>query len=272
MPTQETFGDLLRHWRRLRKLSQLDLAIEAGTSARHISFVETGRTKPSSAMVLRLANRLDVPLRERNRLLVAAGYAPAFRHSPLKDPEFARVRDALERILQAHEPYPAVALDRRWNILLANSALAVFLDGVDPSLLRPPVNMMRLGLHPGGLARRIRNLPEVRAHLLPRLARQAGNRGDPELASLYEELLAFGPNGEAPMPDPADIALTIRVQHAGTDLCFINTITTFGVAFDVALEEIAIETYLPADEKTARYCGVVRRWSGTTGSPREHRL
>jgi transcriptional regulator with XRE-family HTH domain len=259
MPAQETFGDLLRHWRRLRKISQLDLAIQAEVSARHISFVETGRTMPSSAMVLRLANHLNVPLRERNRLLVAAGHAPVFRHSPLKDPEFGQVRDALERILKAHEPYPAVALDRRWNILLANSALAIFLDGVDPSLLQPPVNMMRLGFHPGGLARRIRNLSEVRGHLLPRLGRQAGNSGDPELASLHEELLAYGPNGDTPTPDPADIALTIRIQHAGTELCFINTITTFGAAFDVALEEIAIETYLPADEQTARYCGKLDR-------------
>ncbi|MEJ3749808.1 helix-turn-helix transcriptional regulator [Actinomycetes bacterium KLBMP 9797] len=262
MPVQETFGDLLRHWRRLRGLSQLDLAVQAGVSARHVSFVETGRTIPSSAMVLRLADHLSVPLRERNRLLVAASHAPAFRDSPLKDPEFGRVREALERILKAHEPYPAVALDRRWNIVLANSALAVLLDGVDRSLLRPPVNMMRLGLHPGGLARRIRNLAEVRGHLLPRLGRQAANSGDPELASLHKELLAYGPNGDTPAPDPADIALTIRVQHAGADLCFINTITTFGVAFDVALEEIAIETYLPGDERTARHCRELHRPPG----------
>jgi transcriptional regulator with XRE-family HTH domain len=261
MPAQETFGELLRHWRRLRRLSQLDLAVRAGVSARHVSFVETGRTIPSGAMVLRLADHLDVPLRERNRLLLAAGHAPVFRHSPLGDPDFDRVRDALKRILHAHEPYPAVALDRRWNILLANSALALFLNGVDPSLLRPPVNMMRLGLHPGGLAPRIRNLAEVRGHLLPRLGRQAANSGDPQLARLHEELLAYGPNGDTPIPDPADIALTIRVDHEGTDLCFVNTITTFGAAFDVSLEEIAVETYLPADEDTARYCGA-RRLSG----------
>jgi len=262
MPVPETFGDLLRHWRRLRKLSQLDLAIQAEVSARHVSFVETGRTMPSSVMVLRLADHLNVPLRERNRLLVAAGHAPVFRHSPLQDPEFGRVRDALERILKAHEPYPAVAVDRRWNILLANSALAVLLDGVDPGLLRPPVNMMRLGLHPRGLARRIRNLLEVRAHLLPRLGRQASNSGDPELASLHDELLAYGPNGDTPTPDPADIALTVRIRHPEVDLCFINTITTFGTAFDVALDEIAVETYLPADEQTARHWGTLDRPSG----------
>jgi transcriptional regulator with XRE-family HTH domain len=255
MPARETFGDLLRQWRRLRQLSQLDLALRAEVSARHISFVETGRTMPSSAMVLRLADHLDVPLREQNRLLVAAGHAPAFRHSPQADPSFGRVRAALERILRAHQPYPAVALDPRWNILLANSAHAIFLDGVDPGLLRPPVNMMRLGLHPDGLARRIRNLPEVRGYLLPRLARQASNSGDPELAALHEELLAYGPAGDAPAPDPADIALTIRIEHAGDELCFINTVTTFGAAFDVALAEIAVETYLPADEWTARRCG-----------------
>lgn len=254
MPAQETFGELFRHWRRLRQLSQLDLALRAEVSARHISFVETGRTTPSSAMVLRLAGHLDVPLRERNRLLVAAGHAPAFRHSPLAEPSFGRVRAALERILRAHEPYPAVALDRHWNILLANSAFAVFLDGADPSLLRPPVNMMRLGFHPDGLAGRIRNLPEVRAHLLPRLARQASTSGDPELAALHAELLAYGPAGDPPVPDPADIAVTIRIAHAGTELSFINTVTTFGAAFDVALEEIAVETYLPADEHTTRLC------------------
>ncbi|MFI5889574.1 helix-turn-helix domain-containing protein [Actinoplanes sp. NPDC051513] len=248
----ETFGDLLRRWRRSRNLSQLELALRAGVSARHVSFVETGRTVPSSAMVLLLAEHLAVPLGDRNRLLVAAGHAPAFRHSAGEEPSFGRVRDALSRILRAHEPFPAAAVDRRWNIVLANSGLAVFLDGVAEELLRPPVNMMRLGLHPRGLAARIRNLDEVRAHLLPRLARQADNSGDPELAALHAEMVSYGSDAPAPAPDPADIALTIRLDHAGAELRLLSTVTTFGAAFGVALDDIAVEAYLPADDETAR--------------------
>lgn len=246
-------GQLLREWRQRRKLSQLDLAIQANVSARHVSFVETGRTVPSSAMVLHLAEHLGVPLRERNRLLVAAGHAPLYRQRPLDDPDMARAREALERFVRAHEPYPALAVDRRWNLVLANSAIDVFLDGVDPSLLRPPVNMMRLGLHPDGLAPRIGNLAQVRGYLLPRLARQAAQSGDPELNALHEELVSYGSGDERPTLDPADIALPIHIEHRGARLCFINAITTFGTAFDIALEEIAVETYLPADAATARF-------------------
>jgi transcriptional regulator with XRE-family HTH domain len=250
----ETVGQLLRGWRRLRNLSQLDLAIQADVSARHISFVETGRTIPSSAMVLRLAEELDVPLRDRNRLLVAAGHAPVYRERPPDDPDFDRVREALGRIVRAHEPYPAVALDRRWNILVANTAFGVLAEGADAELLRPPVNMMRLGLHPDGLAPRLRNLVQVRAHLLPRLGRQAARTGDAQLMALHEELLGYGPNEPPRPPDPADIALPIRLDQQGDELHFINTVTTFGAAFDLTLEEVTIETYLPADEATGRHC------------------
>ncbi|GLW74399.1 transcriptional regulator [Kitasatospora phosalacinea] len=246
-------GELLREWRHRRGLSQLDLAIQAGVSARHVSFVETGRTVPSSAMVLRLAEHLAVPLRHRNRLLVAAGHAPVVRQRPLDDPELAPARAVLEQVLRGHEPYPALAVDSRWNLLSANGAVDVFLDGVDPALLRPPVNMMRLGLHPGGFAPRLRNLEQVRAHLLPRLARQAARSGDPELHALHEELLSYGPAADPPPPDPAAIALPVRIDHRGTELCFVNTITTFGAAFDVTLEELAVEAYFPADDTTARF-------------------
>ncbi|PZG22099.1 helix-turn-helix domain-containing protein [Nonomuraea aridisoli] len=246
-------GELLREWRHRRGLSQLDLAIQAQVSARHVSFVETGRTIPSSAMVLRLAEHLGVPLRERNRLLVAAGHAPVVRERPLEDPHLMPARDALEQVLRGHEPYPALAVDRRWNLLFANAAIDVFLDGVDASLLRPPVNMMRLGLHPDGFARRVNNLGQVRGHLLPRLARQAAQSGDPELHALYDELRSYGPEGDPPPPDPAGIALPIRIEHRGAELCFINTVTTFGAAFDITLEEIAVEAYFPADEDTARF-------------------
>jgi transcriptional regulator with XRE-family HTH domain len=222
-------------------------------SARHVSFVETGRTIPSSAMVLHLAEHLGVPLRERNRLLVAAGHAPIVRERPLDDPDLAAARDVLEQVLRGHEPYPALAVDRRWNLLSANSAIDVFFDGVEPSLLRPPVNMMRLGLHPNGIAPRVRNLAQVRAYLLPRLARQAARSGDPELSALHEELLSYGPEGDPSPPDPAEIALPIRIRHHGVDLCFINTITTFGAAFDITLEDVAVEAYFPADADTVRF-------------------
>lgn len=245
-------GELLREWRRRRKLSQLDLAIQADVSPRHVSFVETGRTIPSSAMVLHLAEQLAVPLRERNRLLIAAGHAPVYRQTPLDDPDMTRVRAALDQLVRAHAPYPALAVDRRWNLLLANDSFKALLADVDPKLLTTPINLMRLGLHPDGLASRIINLQQVRSYLLPRLARQAAASGDPELHHLYDELVAFGPIDSTP-PDPADIALTIQIRHRGTDLTFLNTITTFGTAFDITLEEIAIETYLPADAITTAY-------------------
>lgn len=203
-------------------------------------------------MVLQLADHLAVPLRERNRLLVAAGHAPVYRQRPLDDPDMGRVRAALEQFVQAHAPYPAVAVDRRWNLILANDALDVFTEGVDPELLEAPINMMRLGLHPQGMAPRIRNLSQVRGYLLPRLARQAAASGDVGLHELCDELVAYGPLDNTP-PDPADIALPIRVHHRGADLCFLNAITTFGTAFDITLDEIAVETYLPADPRTVAF-------------------
>ncbi|MEV5968151.1 helix-turn-helix transcriptional regulator [Kribbella sp. NPDC051952] len=252
MTEDRPVGELLREWRRRRKLSQLELAIQADVSSRHVSFVETGRTIPSSAMVLHLAEQLAVPLRERNRLLVAAGHAPVYGQRPLNDPDMDRVRAALEQFVQAHSPYPALAVDRRWNLILANDALDVFFDGAAPALLEAPINMMRLGLHPDGMAPRIRNLAQVRGYLLPRLARQAAASGDAELHRLYDELIAYGPVDTTP-PDPADIALPIRIHHRGTDLSFLNTITTFGTAFDLTLAETAVETYLPADAQTVAF-------------------
>lgn len=245
----ETVGELLRGWRVRRRLSQLELAIRAEVSARHVSFVETGRTTPSSAMVLRLAEQLEVPLRERNRLLVAAGHAPAYRESPPDDPDDQRVRAALQRILRVYEPYPAVAVDRRWDVLFANGPFGALVAECEP-----PLNLMRLGLRPHGLD--VINRDQVRAYLLPRLRRQAAQSGDSALHELYEELRGTGEDG-AP-PDPAEIALPIRLRHRGVELWFVNTITTFGAAFDVALEDVAIETYLPADEATARHCRELR--------------
>ncbi len=267
MPAPETVGHQLRRWRRQRNLSQLDLAIRADVSTRHVSFVETGRTMPSSGMVLRLAEHLNVPLRERNRLLIAAGHAPIFRDRPPDDPDFEQVRAALRRILRAHQPYPAAALDHRWNVLLANAAFDILLEQADPDLLRTPINLMRLGFHPKGLAPHIRNLAQVRAHLLPRLGRQAAQTGDRQLHDLYEELRSYGTDEQPQPPDPSDIALPIRLDHRGVELCFVNTITTFGAAFDVTLDDIAIETYLPADDATAQHCHQLARSHASAHRP-----
>jgi transcriptional regulator with XRE-family HTH domain len=246
----ETVGELLRGWRTRRRLSQLELANRAEVSARHVSFVETGRTLPSSGMVLRLAEQLEVPLRERNRLLVAAGHAPVYRESRSNEPDDQLVLDALRRILHVYEPFPAVAVDRRWDVLLTNRPF----DGLVEDCVQP-LNLMRLGLAPQGLD--VVNRAQVRAYLLPRLRRQAARSGDPVLHALYEELWVTGE--DVPTPDPAEIALPIRLRHRGAELWFINTITTFGAAFDVALEDVAIETYLPADDVTARYCREAER-------------
>lgn len=260
-------GAQLREWRQRRKLSQLDLAIQADVSARHVSFVETGRTIPSRSMVLHLAEHLNVPLRERNRLLMAAGHAPEFRRREWDDPALRPAREAVGRVLRLHQPYPALAVDRRWNLVQANDCVGVFFDDVAPALLAPPVNMMRLGLHPKGFAPRLRNLDQVRAVLMPRLARQVTATGDPELTALHEELLSYGEPGDIESAsvaiDPRDIALPIRLRHGDTELSFFNTITTFGAAFDLTLDEIAVEAYFPADEVTAEY---LRRAHRTTNA------
>ncbi len=187
---QRTFGDLLRDWRQRRRLSQLALACEAGISTRHLSFLETGRSVPSREMVLLIAGKLDVPLRERNVLLHAAGYAPVFHERPLADPALGAARRAVELVLRGHLPYPALAIDRHWSLVVANDAVAPLLAGVDGPLLRPPVNVLRLTLHPGGLAPRIRNFREWRGHLVDRLDRQIEATGDRTLIELREELQA----------------------------------------------------------------------------------
>lgn len=246
-------GPLLRDWRQRRHMSQLDLALEADVSARHLSFIETGRARPSAEMVLHLADRLDVPLRDRNHLLLAAGYAPAYGQRGLEEPEMGPIRDALDRVLAAHEPYPAVVVDRHWGMVAGNRTVALLTDGVAEHLLEPPVNVLRLALHPEGLAARIANLGEWRAHLLDRLGRQAVVTGDPALAALHEELAAY-PGGEpAHTVDLAagDIAVPLRLRAGDVELAFISTVTTFGTAVDVTVAELSIESFFPADAKTA---------------------
>jgi transcriptional regulator with XRE-family HTH domain len=260
-------GDLLREWRRRRGLSQLDLAIQADVSSRHVSFVETGRTVPSRRMVLHLAEHLQVPLRERNRLLVAAGYAPVFRERPLDGPDLRAARQALRQILRAHLPNPAVVVDRRWNLLLANDAARVLLAGVSPALLEPPVNMMRLGLHPDGFAARLANQAQVRRFLLTRLSRQAHQSGDPDLVALHAELAGHGDGDATGPPDPAEIAMPLRIAYAGTELSFLGTITTFGAAFDITLDDIVVEALFPTDAATAAALQEIAAREGWTAAP-----
>jgi transcriptional regulator with XRE-family HTH domain len=246
-------GAMLRDWRLRRRLSQLELALEAGVSSRHLSFVETGRSRPSAEMVLHLAEQLEVPLRDRNQLLLAAGYAPAFAQRDLDAPELGPVREAIDQVLRGHEPYPALVIDRHWGLVAANRPLGALVAGVDEQLLEPPVNVLRLSLHPAGMAPRIVNLGQWRAHLLERLAAEALASGDPALSVLHEELASY-PGGEsADGLDPgfADIAVPLRLRHRGDELAFISTKTSFATAVDVTVAELSIESFFPADEQTA---------------------
>jgi transcriptional regulator with XRE-family HTH domain len=255
MPDHATVGTLLREWRTRRRLSQLDLASDAGISARHLSFVETGRARPSREMVLHLAEHLDVPLRARNALLIAAGYAPTYHATDLDAPEMQTVRVAIERILEGHEPFPAILVDRRWELVAANNAAAILIDGVKPELLDPPCNVLRASLHPDGLGSRIANLAEWAEHIIGGLRRQIAVTGDDELRALEDELTGYVAEQGAPVPPPAEsagaIAIPLRLRTPEGELAFITTIATFGTALDVTLAELAIEAFLPADAATA---------------------
>lgn len=250
--TTPAIGALLRDWRSRRHLSQLALATEACISTRHLSYLETGRARPSRDMVLHLCDQLDVPLRERNVLLAAAGFAPVFPQRSLDDPALGPVMDAVRTLLAAHEPFPALAVDRHWTILATNRALAPLLEGVAPALLTPPANALRIGLHPEGLAPRIRNLAEWHAHLLARLARQVEATADPVLASLRDELAGYATAGHRqPAPATAQVAVPLRLAVGEAELSLISTTTVFGTPLDVTLAELALETFLPADAASA---------------------
>jgi transcriptional regulator with XRE-family HTH domain len=249
-------GDLLRSWRQRRSLSQLELSLGAAVSSRHLSFVETGRARPSREMVLRLAEELQVPLRERNSLLLAAGYAPVYQERPLAAPEMDDVRQAVDRFLRAHEPYPAIVIDRYHDLLAANDASQLLLDGVAAGLLEPPANSLRIALHPEGLAPRTLNLGEWSAHLLGRLHREAQITGDPRLDRLYHELVSY-PGIEVHPPhsevESSDIVLPLRLRDTDgqAELAFFSTISTFGTAVDITLAELSIEAFYPANARTA---------------------
>jgi transcriptional regulator with XRE-family HTH domain len=246
-----TIGERLRDWRQKRRLSQMDLALDAEISTRHLSFLETGRATPSRDMVLRLAEHLEVPLRERNALLLAAGFAPVFPERSYDDPGLAAARTAVEAVLHAHMPFPALAIDRRWIMLASNAGLAPLLAGVSPKLLEGPVNVLRVSLHPEGVAPRIVNLAEWRGHILSRLRRQLAESGDAELADLIKELSAY-PGGEAhPRAGEGLIAAPLRLKTPHGELSFLSATMTFGSPLDVMVSELAIETFLPADAATA---------------------
>ena len=259
-------GQLIREWRQRRRLSQMDLALEAGISARHLSFLETGRSKPSSEMVVRLAEQMEIPFRDQNRMLLAAGFAPAYRELELAEPEMEPVRAALQRVLDGHEPYPAVVVDGGWNMVAANSAVAGLTTGSDPELLEPPVNVLELTLDPRGMAPRILNFAEWRAHLLERLARQVSLSGSAELEALLDRLVALpAPEGveveEPPHGRQAAAAREIAAPlviagPGGAELSFFSTVSTFGTAIEITTSELAIEAFYPADRETARALGV----------------
>ncbi|MGW4031462.1 helix-turn-helix domain-containing protein [Streptomyces sp. NPDC004838] len=255
-------GPLLRGWRERRRVSQLELALRADSSARHISFIETGRSRPSEEMILRLAEHLDIPVREQNALLLAGGYAPRYTETPFGDPAMGALREGMQQLLHGYEPYPAVVVDGAYNVVAANLGMTRILDGIAPHLLTPPLNAMRITLHPEGLSSRIRNFREWRGHLLHQMDRQLALMRSDALRELYEEVAAY------PLPETGDdldttaagaegpypfFALPLRIEHEGTVLSFVSSISTFNTPMDVTVAELAIETFLPADPATVDY-------------------
>jgi transcriptional regulator with XRE-family HTH domain len=259
-PITRPIGDLLREWRERRRLSQLALALDADVSTRHLSFLETGKSQPSREMVLRLAERLEVPLRERNALLLAAGFAPAYPERSLEDPGLAAARAIVDRVLAGHEPYPALAIDRAWHLIAANRVVPALLTGVSPDLLQPPINVLRLSLHPEGLAPQIANLPQWRAHLVTRLGHEAAVTADPRLEALLAELRGYpgddrhGSETEpGAIPGLTGVAVPLRLRTEQGVLSFLSTTMVFGTAVDVTLSELAIEAFFPADALTGDF-------------------
>jgi transcriptional regulator with XRE-family HTH domain len=261
-------GDLLREWRQRRRLSQLDFACLADISTRHLSFLETGRSQPSREMLLHLAERLDVPLRERNTLMIAAGYAPVFPERALGDPALEAARRAIDVVLAGHEPYPALAVDRHWTLVASNTAMLPLMEGVQPSLLQPPVNVLRVSLHPEGVARRIVNLAEWRTHVFERLRRQIDLTADPSLVDLLSELHGYPSPTDVQPASPASgdfggVVVPLQIRMDGRILSFFTTTTVFGTPVDITLSELAIESFFPADPATS---DLLRAAAATRGS------
>lgn len=255
--TQPTAGTLLRTWRQRRRMSQLELALEADVSQRHLSFVESGRSAPSRDMILHLAERLSIPLRERNILLVAAGFAPIYQERSLDDPALAAQREAIEVVLKGHEPFPALAVDRHWTLVAANAAIGPLIAGIDAKLLEPPLNVLRLSLHPDGMAPRIANYAEWKAHIIASVTQQVDASADAKLNELLEELKSYqSPRGGAikipsPKRDFGNVVVPLQLVTPDGVLSFFSTTTVFGTPVDITLAEIAIEAFYPADKATA---------------------
>lgn len=249
-------GTLLREWRGRRRLSQLDLALDAEISPKHLSFLETGRARPSREMILHLAEQLAIPLRERNELLTAAGFAPVFPERPLTDDALQAARQTIEVILQGHEPNPSLAIDRHWNLVAANRAVYGLLQNIDAAQVQPPINVLRLSLHPAGIAPQIVNFNEWRMHLLERLRRQIEMTADAVLLELEQELKSYpapNPGGRSLIVDATKIAIPFRLHTADGELSFLSTTTIFGTPIDITLAEIAIESFFPADQFTTQW-------------------
>ena len=250
-----SIGQLIREWRQRRRLSQSELACDAAISAKHVSFLETGRAMPDRDMVLHVSERLSIPLREQNLMLRAAGFDPSYQERSLDDPAYRMTRQSIELMLRMHEPNPAVAVDRHWTMAAANRVVAKLSAGVDPLLLSPPVNIIRLLLHPAGLAPRIINLAEWRQHLIARLQQQIAATGDPVLVNLVAEVSLYPlPAGRARRTTPRDfesLAMPLRLATVHGPLAFFTTTTVFDRPVDITLAELAIEAFLPADAATA---------------------
>ncbi|WP_436529292.1 helix-turn-helix domain-containing protein [Actinoplanes sp. HUAS TT8] len=247
----ETVNRALRTWRTRRRVSQLELAARAGTTQRHVSFIESGRSTPGRSMIIRLAESLSVPIRERNELLLAAGFAPAYPESAPDSPTLAPARQALERILHGHMPYPAVIVDRHGDLLTANPAFRVITQGAAPHLLTPPINLPRLLLHPDGVAPRIINLPEWSRHILEAVRAESARNPTPRLLRLADELATLVPPPAPPAPSYLGLAVPLELRTAHRTLRLITTLTHFGTATDVTLAELRLEAFLPADDVTA---------------------
>jgi transcriptional regulator with XRE-family HTH domain len=250
-PSTRPVGQLLRGWRERRRLSQLELSSQAEISARHLSFVETGRSRPTPEMILRLSEHLDVPLRERNQLLLAGGYAPAYPQHGFDEPELASVRTALRLVLAGHEPYPALVINRWWELLDMNAAVGVLTAGCAPHLLEPPVNVLRASLHPDGMAPRVANLAQWRTHLLGQVRRRADQTGDERLRELHDELAGYPGGTDSTLP-ASNVVLPLRLRHETGDLSFFSIASRVETASDVTVDELTIESFYPADPETSR--------------------
>lgn len=260
----QSVGKIIRSWRELRRFSQLELAVEAEISQRHLSFVESGRAAPSREMILHLAEHLEVPFRDRNLLLLAGGYSPIYQERSFDDPTLGHARLALELLLKAHEPYPALLVDRHWNIVGSNQALGALLGDVDTELLKPPANALRISLHPQGLAARIVNLAEWRQHLLDRLRRQFRISRDPALEALLNELTSYAFDAQELLESPNEVpshevAIPLRLRTPSGVLSFLSTVTVFGTPMEITLSEISLEAFYPADQETAQFLGFSKR-------------